>query len=72
MKDVYLDVLIFENMVMNYVILHITSLVVPDCRWLGNRNAICDRVIVAQRILACLDWKNSAFCSDRTRYIFST
>ena len=27
MKDVYLDVLIFENMVMNYVILHITSLV---------------------------------------------
>ena len=27
MNDVYLDVLIFENMIMNYVILHITSLV---------------------------------------------
>ncbi|MFR1518123.1 MAG: sigma-E processing peptidase SpoIIGA [Clostridia bacterium] len=27
MNDVYIDVLIFENMVMNYVILHITSLV---------------------------------------------
>lgn len=27
MNDVYLDVLVFENMVMNYVILHITSLV---------------------------------------------
>ncbi len=27
MNDVYIDVLVFENMVMNYVILHITSLV---------------------------------------------
>lgn len=34
MNDVYLDVLIFENMIMNYVILHITSLTASRCsRW---------------------------------------
>ena len=31
MNDVYLDVLIFENMIMNYVILHITSLTASRC-----------------------------------------